>query len=363
MKINVSMFGLDRTGGTIVHLRYLEALRRAGHEVSVTTLGRAGDRRFIVPGPDVDTTYVGLRSRPYKALVKVTPGHLGFPRREQRRLERAIPQADLQLCGYSLTVEPALATGNPVHYHVQHFEPLITQGRRAQQLALQSYLLDTYMTANCTWVAGRVADAGGTVRGLVCPAIDHDIFNAYDRRPATDGEIRVITLGKRVAWKGLTDIVEAIKTFAASRSEKVTLVSYGPDAPSSSLGRASLEHHGFVDQRTLAELYRSASVCVSASWYESFPLPPLEAMATGTPVICTRLGTEDYATHEENALVVPAREPAALVASLDRLVDDAPMRDELTANGIATARRFTWGAAEAAFVEHATAAAGERQSR
>jgi glycosyltransferase involved in cell wall biosynthesis len=148
----------------------------------------------------------------------------------------------------------------------------------------------------------------------------------------------------------LRDVVAAVRDISAGGP--VTLVSYGPDRPRGRFGGARLEHHGFVDQARLAALYRSASVCVSASWYESFPLPPLEAMAVGVPTICTRLGTEDYAADGENALIVPPQDPNAIAAALRRVRDDPDLCERLVRNGLDTARRFTWKRAEDLFVDH-----------
>ena len=52
---------------------------------------------------------------------------------------------------------------------------------------------------------------------------------------------------------------------------------------------------GFLFPAQLSEEYR-ADILLSASWYESFPLFPIEAMACGLPAITTQLGTEDYTT-------------------------------------------------------------------
>ena len=176
MRVNFNLFGLDRTGGTIVLLRYMRALQRGGHAVSITTLGREDDRRFLEVPEGVDPRYLGLRSKSYKALVRIVPGHLGFPRREVRRLRRDMLPADLQIATYSLTAAPAAASGAPVLYHAQHFEPLIVPRGRATSLARDSYRLDVYRTANCSWVASRIEDLGGTVRGIIPPGIDHELF-------------------------------------------------------------------------------------------------------------------------------------------------------------------------------------------
>src|SRR5207244_9287634 len=116
------------------------------------------------PEPEgVDIAYLGLRTKPYKALTHVVPGRLGFPDRERSRLARHAPRADLQLATYSLTAAPAASLADPVLYHVQHFEPLIVPRGRPRRLALESYRLEVYRTANCKLIPVPLEGAGRKV--------------------------------------------------------------------------------------------------------------------------------------------------------------------------------------------------------
>jgi glycosyltransferase involved in cell wall biosynthesis len=102
---------------------------------------------------------------------------------------------------------------------------------------------------------------------------------------------------------------------------------------------------GKVFGAELAQVYSSAHIVFMPSWYESFPLPPLEAMACGTAVITTRYGTEDYAEHMANAWVVEPRKPDLLAEAIIELGSDATLMCRLAEAGVETARRFTWQAA------------------
>jgi glycosyltransferase involved in cell wall biosynthesis len=65
-------------------------------------------------------------------------------------------------------------------------------------------------------------------------------------------------------------------------------------------------------------------------------------MACGTPVVTTRYGTEDYARHEENSLVVMPRDIKAMAEAILRLLSDADLREKFRETGPQTAKRFTW---------------------
>ncbi len=92
----------------------------------------------------------------------------------------------------------------------------------------------------------------------------------------------------------------------------------------------------------LRRIYSSADLFVSSSLYEGFNLPPLEAMACGTPVAMTDSGgSREYARDGENALVVPPGDPEALADAVERLLRDERLREKLVKAGLETARRFT----------------------
>mgnify|MGYP003407370312 CR=1 FL=1 len=62
---------------------------------------------------------------------------------------------------------------------------------------------------------------------------------------------------------------------------------------------------GFVPERTLAALYRLATVFVFPSQYEGFGLPPLEAMACGTPVVTSNVSSLPEVVGDAAVLVDP----------------------------------------------------------
>ena len=81
---------------------------------------------------------------------------------------------------------------------------------------------------------------------------------------------------------------------------------------------------------------------LSASWYESFPLFPLEAMASGLATICTEAGAEAYVLHGQTAHVVPSQSPQAIAEALGRLARNEDYRLGLAARGREKAAEFTW---------------------
>jgi glycosyltransferase involved in cell wall biosynthesis len=107
----------------------------------------------------------------------------------------------------------------------------------------------------------------------------------------------------------------------------------------------------FVADSDLPIVYNLARVFVYPSIYEGFGLPPLEALACGTPVI-----TSDNSSLPEvvdnAALLTPADDVAALSHGMIRLLTDSALRDRLRQAGLEQARRFRWEASARQIIEH-----------
>jgi alpha-1,3-rhamnosyl/mannosyltransferase len=96
-----------------------------------------------------------------------------------------------------------------------------------------------------------------------------------------------------------------------------------------------------VADADLSALYAGATVFVMPSLYEGFGLPPLEAMAAGAPVICSRASSLPEVVGDA-ALLVNPRDADDIVRALTRVLDDAALRDALRAKSLARAAQFSW---------------------
>ena len=98
---------------------------------------------------------------------------------------------------------------------------------------------------------------------------------------------------------------------------------------------------GFIPDDELPLWYNAADVFVYPSLYEGFGLPPLEAMACGTPVIVSNASSLPEVVGNA-ALLVDPHEPGEWGDALSALCQDADLRSELASRGRERAQEFSW---------------------
>ncbi|HNT74071.1 MAG TPA: glycosyltransferase family 1 protein [Anaerolineae bacterium] len=98
---------------------------------------------------------------------------------------------------------------------------------------------------------------------------------------------------------------------------------------------------GFIPQTAMPALYRQAAMLVYPSLYEGFGLPPVEALACGTPVVASNTTSLPEAVGDAALTVDPTSTPV-LAEAMGRLLGDARLRAALRQAGLTWSQRFTW---------------------
>jgi glycosyltransferase involved in cell wall biosynthesis len=159
----------------------------------------------------------------------------------------------------------------------------------------------------------------------------------------------LLYVGARKRHKNLELLLEALARIPAERRPPLVL-SGGPLAPDSPLARLATQLGvGFSltfagdsrDDASLACLYAGAALYVHPALTEGFGLPPLEAMACGTPVLSSSGGSLPE-TVGEAAAVLPPSDPQRWAREIEGLLESESRRAELIRRGLARAREFTW---------------------
>ena len=98
---------------------------------------------------------------------------------------------------------------------------------------------------------------------------------------------------------------------------------------------------GYLNDEELRALYSSCRIFVYPSIYEGFGLPPLEAMASGAPVIASRIASVVEVCGEA-ALLFESNSVSSLASGIDNVLDDHNCRKGLISSGLRRASEFSW---------------------
>ena len=104
---------------------------------------------------------------------------------------------------------------------------------------------------------------------------------------------------------------------------------------------AAVRHRTGATLAEIADLYRGARLLLCPSRYEGFGLPPLEAMACGTPAVVTDTSSLPEVCGDA-ALYAPVGRADLLAEQAERLLSDEALRRRLVEKGRARAAEFTW---------------------
>ncbi|CAG0936614.1 mannosyl-N-acetyl-alpha-D-glucosaminyl-diphospho-ditrans,octacis-undecaprenol 3-alpha-mannosyltransferase / alpha-1,3-rhamnosyltransferase [Thermoflexales bacterium] len=168
----------------------------------------------------------------------------------------------------------------------------------------------------------------------------------------------LLYLGTLEPRKNLTMLVQAFAQLKREYPEAVLVLAGGVGWLAAEIF-AAIESEGVKDSVVLpgyiateekALWYAAATAFVFPSFYEGFGLPPLEAMACGTPVITANTASLPEVVGAAGLMVAPG-DLRGWTAALKRVWTDAPYRAELANRGVRQARQFTWQATSRQIVQ------------
>ncbi len=357
MNLVFVLSSLSLSGGVRVVIEYANRLVERGHRVELLAPGGTLAKEF---------------AEEISANVRVTEAKTNFSESQSLfgkmrlviELTRLVPRADAIIATHTPTTAVSflagkvLKKGTPIWFYQDY--PNMFQDRPIERMMLRRAL---------AWHAGALTISGFSKNELESFGIKKKVYLVGEGLSRADllkpipTEMRekiktsrptIFYIGDMRPRKGLHDFLRAAELVR----EKIPQIFLWIASKEACQIDTSVAHTFYErpNDEQLAELYGSCDVFVSASWWEGFGLPPLEAMACGAPVVTTdSLGVREFARDGENCLVVPARDPAALEEAILRLIDDPQLAQRFRENGPKTAAMFNWDLAvdrfEAALAE------------
>jgi len=201
----------------------------------------------------------------------------------------------------------------------------------------------------------------------LAPAIPEQIRSLSHRLDLP--ETFFLFLGALEPRKNVVTLVRALAELYAEGDHRAKLVIAGAegwrnDEVFAEVTKRGLERDirfaGYIPAEDLPALYGAATAFVYPSLFEGFGLPPLEAMACGTPVICSNTSSLPEVVGDA-AITVDPLATSDLAAALRAVLDDTDLRARLRHAGLQRAALFSWERTARETLEVYREAAGERQ--
>jgi glycosyltransferase involved in cell wall biosynthesis len=325
-------------------------LAQRGH--AVTVIGGVGNRRPVIPGVRV-ITYPFISRRVWQALPPLRRAYA-----EAKLLERLT---------MAVAALPELARGGYDIIHLQKPYDMapallarmlgggrVILGCHGEDFYHGDRLLARHMdgAVSCShFNACTVAARYGEEPRVIFNGIDLAMFRPVAPDPVLRryGERLLLYVGRLQPWKGVDTAIRALPAIPGA-----SLLIAGEGEERERLARLAQEQGvaqrvhllGTVPREELPRFYSSVDLLLATSFAsETFGISLVEAQACGLPVVASRFGGfSEVVDEERTGMLVPPRDPQALAAAVNTLLNDPPRLAALAAAAPAWAAQFSWPA-------------------
>lgn len=348
MKISYLLLGFGKRGGTLVLYNFMDHLVSKGHEVYAVLPNKSIKWEIGIWKDIIENEASSNR------IVSYLKNFLSHYNHDVNRLSKGLirnwVQSDITISTFCLTAYAGyyLSDKTVSLYHMQHFDEIFFQSKKDKLIARNTYYLPITKISNSKWLKNLLQENFNQKSYLLNPGIDIKTFKPYLNPEEKYKKKKVWNIlsyfNESDEWKGFEDAVKAVKKareYFKTKNIKLNWNVYGIEIPSKKY-ETEFQYLGPVFGDELAKLYSQADIVLLASWYESFPLPPIEAMACGSLIITTRYGTEDYVFDCENGLVCLPRDIDGIVGKIIQAIESPEKSLEMSLEGLNTAKKFKW---------------------
>ena len=330
--------------------RLLAALAEIDHQNDYLVLQSRKDRRRIIGAPNFRRH--PLWTPPHHRLEQLTlPLELAPLRLDVLHSPDFIPplrrncRAVITVHDLAFLLFPGLLTAESQRYYGQIRQAV----HSAEAIIAVSESTKRDLIAHTAAPAAKITVVYEAAGPAFRPVTDATALTAVRQKYALPPDF-VLFVGTIEPRKNLTTL---LKAFHVSRFtfHVPTIVIAGKRgwlyeetiAQARELGTA-VQFIGGVPPEDLPALYSAARLFVLPSVYEGFGLPVLEAMACGTPVVCSNASSLPEVAGDA-ALLVEPHDVDGLAAALQRALGDEALRRQMIARGLTQAARFSWAKA------------------
>jgi phosphatidylinositol alpha-mannosyltransferase len=351
MKIGlVSPYVYPLPGGVTEHVRYLyENLRKRGHDVRIITSSHGLQR-----SSEGDVIRIG---KGFSVPANGSVGTVTLSPRYVSQVRDVLERERFDLLHYHEPFVPFLSLivlrqSTSVNVATFHAYGGFSAGYEFGSRLLGRYARRLHGRIAVSAAARHFIDRYFPGDYKVIPnGVDVDRYrNAVPVARWEDGVHNILFVGRHEPRKGLTELLKAYRILRKTGCRcRLLVVGSGPQEREARRYVATrrlqgVEFLGRVSDDEKAQLFKSADVYVSpATGGESFGIVLLEAMAAGTPIVCSDIhGYKGVVRRGREGLLVPPRKPKLLAAAVGQLLSDDDLRHRMGESGRQRADEFSW---------------------
>ena len=190
----------------------------------------------------------------------------------------------------------------------------------------------------------------------VIPLAADECYHPIDNRRTESFKLKygidypfILHVGSIKPLKNVTTLIDAFYKLKRLHPDLKLVIAgkerHGVNAIYQQIEMLNLQHDviftGYISQEDLPVLYNTAELFASPSIYEGFGLPPLEAMACGTPVITSNTSSLPEVVGDAGIMIDPY-DVDGLVQAMHSILRDDTLKQELSKKGLERARKFSW---------------------
>jgi glycosyltransferase involved in cell wall biosynthesis len=255
-----------------------------------------------------------------------------------------IPYGDIIVTNFYTTVRPSVEAWPEQTVRLSlGFEPYWVPDKTE---ALNSYQHDIPIISISHWLDEQIFNHFNKRSQVINLGIDPNVFYPETQPKEFDANKPkvILYIGRDAVdyeLKGINDFAEAMNIVKKEYPGPFVVYMICPDGEISLPG-VPCKFFPAQDEESMAEFYRSADLFVSSSWFEAFSLPPLEAMACGTPVVTTNSGgVLDFCRDLESAFLTMPKNPQSLASGILSIMFSETLAKKLIRGGLQGAQHFT----------------------
>ncbi len=261
-----------------------------------------------------------------------------------------IEECDVIIAGWMSQIEEAVSTNTkvPIVYWEQgsewlfgDYNDLLSSSRI--RIHMKKCFSFPVSIVSCSPTVAEILSVRYGRKSFVIPnGIDTDFYYPSTKSDMKDdGETNILLVGNpQLRFKGFDVALNALQiVYEKGYKFKVNWVCQV--LPNIKGVTYPINYIQMPTQEKLAEIYRNSDIFIFSSWYEGFGMPPLEALASGVPVISTKCGgIESFIKPGFNGLLVEPGDIDSLAYGIIELISNRKLRKLLSERGRQTALDF-----------------------